>query len=133
MPHANMYRSWTWSVVTSEHVHCTAEFTCSSYVVTGLHHLIVTTHGCCSCFQRDKSWRAIQGFVAFNNLDKIFDHAPPFSSYDALRMELHTLHNKNVHGCRFKMDNSNTKKKICLFLFSIFINIKVGKERNSPI
>jgi hypothetical protein len=73
-----------------------------------LHHLIVTrpTQGCC-CFQVDKSRRAIRGFVAFNNLDKIVDHEPPFSSYDALRMELHALHNKNVHGCRLKMDNSD--------------------------
>jgi len=69
----------------------------------------------------EKSWSAVQGFVVFNNLDKILDHEPPFSSYDALWMELHALRNKNVHGCRFKMDNSNTYKKI-VFVFYIYKN-----------
>ena len=65
----------------------------------------VTTYIC--CFQLDESFNAVQGFVAFNNFDEILDHEPPFSGYDALRMELHALHHE-CSRCKSERENGNT-------------------------
>jgi hypothetical protein len=66
---------------------------------------MVTTYVC--CFQLDESWNAVQGFVAFNDLDEILDHEPPFSGYDALWMELHALHHE-CSRCKSEREDGDT-------------------------